>query len=85
MGSWGLLEALKKTGWPPIEVTLGQTPKDCTCYHSEGKGKGSHLMLLRAKTQRELKWGVSGCWIAHYIYYYTRGLREAIHRAMYCA
>ena len=26
-------------------------------------------MLLRAKTQRELEWGASGCWIAHYIYY----------------
>ena len=42
-------------------------------------------MLLRVKTQRELKWGASGCWIALYIYYGTRGLCEAIHRAMYCA
>jgi len=39
----------------------------------------------RAKTQDELKWGASGCWIALYIYYSTRGLCKAIHEATYWA
>ena len=39
----------------------------------------------RAKTQDELKWRASGCWIALYIYYSTRGLCKAVHEAMYCA
>jgi len=40
---------------------------------------------VRAKTQGGLEWRASGCWIALYIYYSTRGLHKAIHEAMYCA
>jgi len=48
-------------------------------------GEGAqHLLAARLGSGR-VEWRASGCWIALYIYYSTRGLREAIHEAAYCA
>ena len=85
MGSWGLLEALKKTGWPPIEVTLGQTPKDCTCYHSEGKGRIRTRYVLGQRPKESSNEEPLGAGLQTIYTTVHKWLCEAVHRAMYCA
>ena len=36
------------------EATLGQTPKDCTCYHSEGKGRIKTQYVLGKRPKESL-------------------------------
>jgi len=64
------------------ETTLGENTKDPTTHWGSERIRHEDF---RAITQDELEWRASGCWIALYIYYSTRGLRKAIHEATYCA
>jgi len=62
----------QQDNWVDLETTLRAKPKELP----HGTLRRNRIGDLRAKTQRELEWRASGCWIAAvYILHYTCPMR----------